>query len=266
MNRYENMFAGLRAEKQIAFVPFMTLGDQGFKGTLEIVDAFIESGSDALELGIPFSDPLADGPTIQESNQRALKEHVTTDVCFSLIKEIRSKHPKIPIGLLVYGNIVFVYGADRFYQMCAEVGVDSVLVADLPVRHRDEFVSALQNHKIDSVFVAPPNASDEDIQLIAENSGCYVYMVSRQGVTGAENQALMPNIELIRKLKSVGSAPCLLGFGISTPEHVTKAKASGVDGVICGSAVVKIIATQDVEWSEKLDLIKKFIKEMKKNT
>jgi len=156
MERYETLFAQLKNRQEGAFVPFVTLGDPGPEQSLKIIDALIEGGADALELGIPFSDPLADGPTIQGAALRAFAAGVTPAQCFEMLAAIRQKHPTIPIGLLMYANLVFSPGIDAFYAQCARVGVDSVLVADVPVEESAPFRQAAMRHNIAPIFLLWP--------------------------------------------------------------------------------------------------------------
>lgn len=161
MERYENLFAQLNDRREGAFVPFVTLGDPGIEQSLKIIDTLIDAGADALELGVPFSDPLADGPTIQNANLRAFAAGVTPAQCFEMLALIREKHPTIPIGLLMYANLVFNNGIDAFYARCEQVGVDSVLVADVPVEESAPFRQAALRHNIAPIFICPPNADDD---------------------------------------------------------------------------------------------------------
>ncbi len=167
MERYESLFAQLKERKEGAFVPFVTLGDPGIEQSLKIIDTLIEAGADALELGIPFSDPLADGPTIQNATLRAFAAGVTPAQCFEMLALIRQKHPTIPIGLLMYANLVFNKGIDEFYAQCEKVGVDSVLVADVPVEESAPFRQAALRHNVAPIFICPPNADDDLLRQIA---------------------------------------------------------------------------------------------------
>ncbi len=186
MERYESLFAQLKERKEGAFVPFVTLGDPGIEQSLKIIDTLIEAGADALELGIPFSDPLADGPTIQNATLRAFAAGVTPAQCFEMLALIRQKHPTIPIGLLMYANLVFNKGIDEFYAQCEKVGVDSVLVADVPVEESAPFRQAALRHNVAPIFICPPNADDDLLRQIASYGRGYTYLLSRAGVTGAE--------------------------------------------------------------------------------
>lgn len=267
MNRFEQSFANLKAKNQGAFVPFVTLCDPDFDRSLEIIDTLVENGADALELGFPFSDPLLDGPVIQAANKRALDGGYSTDSCFEMLAKIRAKYPDIPISLLLCANLVFVAGVDRFYQRCAENGVDAVLIADLPVELADEFAPIAKKHGIAPVFICPPNADDSTIQKVATLTEGYTYLVSRAGVTSAENQSHSANLDnLVETLKRYNSAPILQGFGIAQPQQVREALQLGADGAISGSAIVKIIERNLDNQANLLKELGEFVKIMKEAT
>jgi len=266
MERYASLFTQLNDRKEGAFVPFVTLGDPSVEQSLNIIDTLIEAGADALELGIPFSDPLADGPTIQEATLRAFAAGVTPSQCFEMLALIRQKHPTIPIGLLMYANLVFNKGIDEFYAQCEKVGVDSVLVADVPVEESAPFRAAALRHNIAPIFICPPNADDELLRQIAANGRGYTYLLSRAGVTGAENRAALPPHHLVEKLKEYNAPPALQGFGISAPEQVTGALEAGAAGAISGSAIVKIIEKNVAAPEQMLSELKAFVSAMKAAT
>lgn len=268
--RYEPMFAALEAQhttqKQGAFIPFVTLGDPDLAQSEAIIKTCIDHGADALELGFPFSDPVADGPTIQRASLRALASQASVAKCFELLKRIREYSPKTPIGLLVYGNLVVAQGRDSFYQRCAEAGVDSVLVADVPVREGASFKDAANRHGIAQVFIAPPDASLITLSNIAKHSQGYIYLLSRAGVTGANTEVTAPATKLVSYLNAQQGAPAVLGFGISKPEHVRDAIAAGAAGAISGSAVVQRIEANLDNPTAMLKALGDFISEMKAAT
>lgn len=267
MNRFNTCFTQLKAKNEGAFVPFVTLCDPDFERSLQIIDTLVANGADALELGFPFSDPLLDGPVIQAANKRALDGGYSTDACFEMLGKIRAKYPAIPISLLLCANLVFVAGVDRFYQRCAENGVDAVLIADLPVELADEFAPVAKKYGIAPVFICPPNASQATIEKVAELTDGYTYLVSRSGVTSAENQSSSANLDhLIEGLKRSNSAPILQGFGIATPEQVKQALALGADGAISGSAIVKIIEQNLDNQPRLLSELGEFLRAMKAAT
>lgn len=266
MNRYQLMFERLTEKKQGAFVPFVTVCDPNPEQSLEIMRTLANSGADALELGIPFSDPLADGPTIQGANIRALESGATPDICFELISKIRAEYPDLPIGLLMYANLVFSRGVENFYRRCADAGVDSVLIADVPTNESAEFVMAAKKYGIHPIFIAPPTASDETLQSVAELGSGYTYLLSRAGVTGAETKANMPVNHMLERLNQYDAPPALLGFGISEPEQVKQALDAGAAGAISGSAVVKIIEANQEQPAQMLEKLGAFITSMKAAT
>jgi tryptophan synthase alpha chain len=239
MSRYSAMFA--RLGNRGAFGAFVMLGDPDLATSGSILDALVEGGADMIEVGIPFSDPIADGPTIQAAADRALAGGATTAACFQILKAFRGRHAAIPVGVLTYANLVLARGRDAFYEACAEAGVDSVLVADAPVLEAEPFVQAARRHGVDPVLIAAPNTPDRTLKRVAELSAGYVYCVARAGVTGAETEMQLNHGELFARLRDYGAPPPVLGFGISKPEHVRAALGAGAAGVISGSAIVRII-------------------------
>ena len=266
MSRYEAMFERLNKVNQGAFVPFVTVCDPNPEQSLKIMETLVEAGADALELGIPFSDPLADGPTIQGANIRALESSATPAICFEQIGKIRAKYPELPIGLLMYANLVYSRGVDAFYEQCAKAGIDSVLIADVPTNESEEFVAAAKKHGIEPIFIAPPTASDDTLRSVATLGGGYTYLLSRAGVTGAETKANMPVGAMLDKLNQFDAPPSLLGFGISEPDQVKQALESGAAGAISGSAVVKIIESNTQKPDEMLNQLAAFVSSMKEAT
>ncbi|KEA53612.1 MULTISPECIES: tryptophan synthase subunit alpha [Mangrovibacter] len=266
MERYDTLFATLKSRNEGAFVPFVTLGDPGVEQSLKIIDTLVEAGADALELGIPFSDPLADGPTIQGAALRAFAANVTPTQCFEMLAMIRQKHPDIPIGLLMYANLVYSRGIDNFYARCEEVGVDSVLVADVPVEESAPFRQAAMRHNIAPIFICPPNSDDDLLRQIASYGRGYTYLLSRAGVTGAEQRASLPIHHLVEKLAEYHAVPPLQGFGISEPSQVKDAISAGAAGAISGSAVVKIIEKNLGNHAEMLKALGEFVTVMKAAT
>jgi tryptophan synthase alpha chain len=266
MARYSTLFAALEAKNEGAFVPFVTIGDPTPELSLEIIKTLVDSGADALELGFPFSDPLADGPTIQGANIRALNSGTTPDTCFDIISQVRSLYPDIPVGLLVYANLVYANGLDSFYGKCAKAGVDSVLIADVPTNESDDFNQAASKAGIEPIFIAPPTASDDTLQQVAELGSGYTYLLSRAGVTGAETKANMPVSDMITRLAKFDAPPPLLGFGISEPSQVQQAISAGAAGAISGSAVVKIIENNQNDKAKVLSDLSSFVTAMKAAT
>ncbi len=242
-DRLARLFGGLRDKGEGAFVPFVNLCDPDPATSEAVIEALIAGGADALELGIPFSDPCADGPVIQASAVRALASGATTAGCFEVLARIRAKHPDIPVGLLVYINLVTAPGVEVFFKKAAEAGADAVLIADLPIAMREtepEWDRAAQAAGLHLIAIAPPELDDARAETIAERSTGYVYLLGRAGITGTDKKGHLSQ-SVVKKLRDRKAAPLLLGFGISTPDDVAAAVAGGADGVIAGSAVVQIV-------------------------
>ena len=265
-NRYQQCFEKLKQNNEGAFVPFVMLGDPDLETSYKIITTLIDNGADALELGIPFSDPIADGPVIQAAAIRALNNQATVSRCFELIASIRNDYPDIPVGLLVYSNLVVGNSINGFYQQANQAGVDSVLVADVPVIESERFVQAAKSNQIAPIFIATPNAGNETLKQVAELSEGYTYLLSRAGVTGTDVQAEMPVHGIIQSLTRYNAPPSLLGFGISSPAQVKQAIDSGADGAISGSAVVKIIEKNLDNTAQLIDDLATFIHSMKSAT
>jgi len=270
--RYQQSFAELSAKNEKAFIPFVIIGDPYAEQSLNVIKTLIDAGADALELGIPFSDPSADGITIQMAALRALKSGINTDICLDILAKIREYAPNIPIGLLLYGNLVFARGIDTFYRDMADVGVDSVLIADVPIRESLPFREAALKYSVAPIFIAPPNASDKVLREVSSYSIGYTYVLSRAGVTGVDvieeqttNKELTdsPAQHLISVLNEYHAAPPVLGFGISNPQQVIDALAAGAKGAISGSAVVKIIENNLDNNERMLTELTTFVKAMK---
>jgi tryptophan synthase alpha chain len=241
------MFARLRSSREGAFIPFAMLGDPDPGRSLAALRALAEAGADALELGLPFSDPVADGPVIQAAAARALAAGVRQADCWRIVAEVRREFPALPIGLLVYANLVCHREPALFYEAAAAAGVDSVLVADLPVLESGPVAAAARAQGIAPVFIAPPNADEARLGAIAVAGEGYTYVTSREGVTGADERLRRDQSDLIATLTRHGAPPPILGFGIATPDHVRAALAMGATGAISGSAVVKrMVGGEDV--------------------
>src|SRR3989344_745739 len=220
MNLYKKTFNELKKKKQGALVAFTVIGDPDYKTSLEIAKKMVDSGADILELGLPFSDPIADGKTIQAADMRALKSGMNTDKALSFIKEIRRYNTKIPIGLLVYGNLIYQRGINKFYNDAAKPGVNSILVADVPIEEADDYIKAARKNKVDTVFIVSPLTSNERIKKIVNKTSGFVYVVSRLGVTGARAALENSTLRLIKRIRQHTKKPLCVGFGISKPEHV----------------------------------------------
>lgn len=262
MSRYAKMFARLRGRGEGAFGSFLMLGDPEVATSAKLLDALVEGGADMIEVGIPFSDPVADGPVIQAASDRALKAGVRVDDCFDLISGFRQRHPDVPLGILTYANLLAARGRERFMADAASTGSDSILVADVPSLEAQPYSEAARAVGLDLVMIAAPNTPEPVIRRIAARSSGYTYCVARAGVTGARDDLALDHDRLFAMLTAAGASPPILGFGISTPEHVRQALASGAAGVIAGSAIVRLID----EHGDPAAAIRHFVSRMKDAT
>lgn len=266
MNRYEVMFRDLGAHGEGALVPFVMLGDPDEATSLAIIESLIRHGADALELGIPFSDPIADGPVIQRSASRALAGGATPPRCLDLVREVRARHPDIPIGLLVYANLVANLEPLDFYHAAKASGVDSVLVADVPSVEAAPFHRAARQAGVAPVLLLPHDADRRTIERVAAMSEGYTYLLGRAGVTGHETQSRRPHPDLLAMLEAAGGAPALVGFGIAGADQVREVVSSGVAGVIVGSAIVALIERHREDPVNMLRRLGDLVRELKEAT
>ncbi|MBW2983607.1 tryptophan synthase subunit alpha [Candidatus Woesearchaeota archaeon] len=266
MSRYKKTFKKLKKNKEKALVPFVVAGDPNYKLSLEIIKTIINAGADILELGFTFSEPIADGPTIQTAGVRALKAGVNTDRNFNFAKQIRKINDKIPIGLLTYTNLIYQRGIDKFYKDAANAGVDSVLVADLPIEEADPYIKAARKAKVDTIFIVSPLTDNKRLKKIASKTKGFVYVVSRLGVTGAREKLETSTLKLLKRIRPKTKLPLCVGFGIKKPEHIKALLKAGADGAIVGSAVVKIIEKNLKNKRIMLKKIENYIKLMKNAT
>ena len=235
MSRYSAMFE--RLDGAGAFGAFLMLGDPDLQTSASLLDAVFEGGADMIEVGIPFSDAVADGPVIQAAAQRALAAGVRAGDCFDLIAAFRSRHPDVPVGILTYANIVVA--RTGFMRDAANAGADSLLIADVPSIEAESFVRDMEQAGIEPVLIAAANTPDATLKRIARLSKAYTYCVSRAGITGTHSGGQFDS-RLIERLRAAGAPPPVFGFGISAPEHVRAAIDAGARGVICGSAIVDL--------------------------
>lgn len=234
MSRIAEAFA-----KHKAFIPFITCGDPDLETTRRIVCALAVSGADLIELGIPFSDPTAEGPVIQEADNRALSGGVTTDQILDLAKELR-KTVKVPMVFMTYANVIFSYGTERFLARAKEAEIDGLILPDVPFEEKEEFAAACEAYGLDLISMIAPT-SKQRIRMIAKEAKGFIYVVSSMGVTGVRTKITTDIGALIAEVRSVSQIPCAVGFGISTPEQAAQMAALS-DGAITGSAIVRLIA------------------------
>ncbi|MFR2879970.1 MAG: tryptophan synthase subunit alpha [Lachnospiraceae bacterium] len=240
-----------------AFIPFITCGDPSLEVTEQLVYAMEEAGADLIELGIPFSDPTAEGPVIQAANIRALSGGVTTDKVFEMVEKIR-KNSSIPMVFMTYANVVFSYGTERFVKKAAEVGMDGLILPDVPFEEKEEFDGVCKEYGLDLISLIAPT-SHERISMIAKEAQGFVYCVSSLGVTGMRSQITTDIGAMVELVKTAKDIPCAVGFGISNPEQAKK-MAGQSDGVIVGSAIVKLCGQYGVEC---VPYVKEYVKSMK---
>ncbi len=241
MTRYAPRVERLRSRDEGAFGAFAMLGDPDPGAGAAILDALVEAGADMIEVGIPFSDPVADGPVIQAAAVRALAAGTRTADCFRLLAGFRARHPAVPVGILTYANVVVARGREAFYRAAAGAGVDSVLVADVPLLEAGPFLAAARAAGVAPVLIAAPNTPAERLKRIAAEGEGYTYCVARAGVTGADSEVRFAS-DVVAALKAAGAPPPVLGFGIAEPAHVRLALRAGAAGAISGSAIVERIA------------------------
>ena len=240
-----------------AFIPFFTCGDPDLATTAACVRAAVENGADLVELGIPFSDPTAEGPVIQEASLRALKGGATTDRIFDLVRDLR-RDVKVPMVFMTYANVVFSYGAERFISTCARVGIDGLILPDIPFEEKEEFLPLCRQYGVTLVSLVAPTSANR-IAMIAREAEGFIYIVSSLGVTGTRSEITTDLGAIVREIRAASSVPCAVGFGISTPEQ-GRAMAVVSDGAIVGSAIVRIIAQYGTEAPAKVGA---YVREMK---
>lgn len=221
-----------------AFIAFITCGDPDLETTAAVVRAAVENGADLIELGIPFSDPTAEGPVIQGANLRALTGGVTTDKIFSLVKELR-QDVTTPFVFMTYANVIFSYGAQRFLSTCRDIGIDGLILPDLPFEEKEEFLSICHTYGVDLISLIAPT-SENRIAMIAKEAEGFLYIVSSLGVTGMRSEIKTDLASIVEVVRQNTDIPCAIGFGISTPEQARK-MADISDGAIVGSAIIKLL-------------------------
>lgn len=222
-----------------AFIPFITCGDPDLETTAKVVREAVKNGADLVELGIPFSDPTAEGPVIQGANLRALEGGVTTDKVFDLVRELR-EDVTVPMVFMTYANVVFSYGAEKFISTCKEIGIDGLILPDLPFEEKEEFLPLCRQYDVDLISLIAPT-SENRIAMIAKEAEGFIYLVSSLGVTGVRSEIKTDLGSIVEVIRANTKTPVAIGFGISTPEQAKK-MADISDGAIVGSAIIKILA------------------------
>jgi len=259
MGRIEGVFSD---RKKPAFIGFTVAGDPDKSTSIRIARALIAGGTDILELGVPFSDPVADGPTIQKADDRALEAGTTPSTVFEIVREIR-KESDVPIVFLTYYNIIFRRGIERFYREAQAAGVDGILIADMPVEESEEICTIAPRYGIDPIFLISQTTSENRIKKIAAKAHGYLYLVAVLGVTGVRDQVSEEALDLLNRVRRHTSLPLAIGFGISTPAQAKICANAGADGVIVGSAIVEIVERNRNDPDTMEHLMKNYLSDMK---
>lgn len=253
MSKIENAFKNGKA-----FIPFLTCGDPNIETSEQIIYEMVKNGADLIEIGIPFSDPTAEGVVIQSANERALKVGITTDDVFQMVARVRQT-VQIPLVFMTYANVIFTYGIERFMKKSAEVGMDGIILPDLPFEEKEEFAAVARKYNLDLISLIAPTSNDR-VKMIAAEAEGFVYCVSSLGVTGVRSNITTDVGAMVELVKSEKQIPCAIGFGISTPEQA-KHMSQFADGVIVGSAIVKICAEYKENAPKKVGEYVKTMKE-----
>jgi tryptophan synthase alpha chain len=263
----EEVFQGLREKGEGAFIPYITLGDPDPSMTIRLARTILERGGDILELGIPFSDPIADGPTIQASVDRALKAGMNPEAAFTITEEIRSYTGK-PLIYLTYYNIVLQYGLRCFFKRMEDVGVQGIIIPDLPVEEAGDAITACGAYDRDLIFIIAPTTTQARLEKIPDGARGFLYLVSLLGVTGARERLHSITHQTLNRVKPIlkRDIPVSVGFGISKPDHVREVIEAGADGVIVGSAIIDLIAANMAQKEKMLRRVAEYVAEMKAAT
>jgi tryptophan synthase alpha chain len=256
LNRIDKKFRDLKSEGKKAFIPFITAGDPSLEATKALVSSLESAGADIIELGVPFSDPVADGPSIQKSSMRALKNNISPRDVIKTVAEIR-KATQIPIAFLTYYNLIFKYGIEEFLKDAVEAGVDGMVLADLPPEEASELTDAARKYDFATIFLIAPTSASERIKIVSEACTGFIYCVSLTGVTGARSQISEMLAPTLKEIKKHTDKPVAVGFGVSNPDQA-KDVAKMADGVIVGSAIVNVIEANADDREKLLSSVEKF--------
>lgn len=246
-SRLQQTFADLRVRNERALIPFVTMGDPDIATTEKLALAYLEAGADVLEIGIPFTDPLADGPTIQRASERALAAGATMDGALELIARLRPQTEK-PLVPMTYINPVFQIGYDQFAARCREVGADGVIISDLPPEEGQDWIEAGKKHGVDTIFLLAPTSDDARVQAVAKAASGFIYAVARLGVTGAKSDVPPEIGDLISRIRRFSQTPVCAGFGFSSPEQIRQTcDSTAVDGIVVASALIDVLEKSDFQ-------------------
>ena len=265
MKTYKEIFSELKNKNEGALIAFIVAGDPDYNTSVEIAKAVVDAGADILEIGLPFSDPIADGKTIQAADIRALENGMNTDRFFEFVKDLR-RYTDVPIGILTYYNLIYQRGIEKFCSDSKKAGVNSILIADMSIEESGSMIENAGKHGINNVFMITQLTNEARIKKISQHSTGFIYLVSRLGVTGAQNNLSDSALRLIKKARKYTSKPLCVGFGISNPSHVKDVIKAGADGAIVGSAIVDLVGKNQNNKSKMLLEISEFVKDLKKAT
>jgi tryptophan synthase alpha chain len=267
MSQLAQTFENLRARNERAFIPFVTCGDPDLGTSRALIEGYIEAGADVIEIGIPFTDPLADGPTIQRASERALAAGTTMSDALQLVGEVKRKYPEVPLVPMTYVNPVYQIGYEDFARRCAEVGVDAVIISDLPPEAGTDWSEAAKRHGVGTVFLIAPTSDDARIEAVTAATTGFIYAVARMGVTGAKNDVPPEIGELIAKVKSHTKTPVCAGFGFSSPAQIASTcRNSEVDGIVVASALIDKLESTPGSSEERIAAAVAMARELKAAT
>ncbi|MDG6995813.1 MAG: tryptophan synthase subunit alpha [Nitrososphaerota archaeon] len=265
MSRIAETFRRLKERNEAAFMPYVACGDPSAEFTVELANTLIQNGADLLEFGIPFSDPIADGPTIQNASVRALRAGMHPDIAFEVARKIRNQNAQIPIVVMTYYNLVMHGGVEKFVSKMKEIGLDGLIVPDLPIEESADLEKLVHEIGVDLVHLVSPRSSDARIKEITSRSSGFVYLVSVEGTTGAREKVENRALNLIKRVKEISreQIPLAMGFGISRPEHVKSIVGAGADGVIVASKIIDLYSKDPTNPKMHLAEIAEFANAMK---
>ncbi|HEX8550491.1 MAG TPA: tryptophan synthase subunit alpha [Abditibacteriaceae bacterium] len=266
MNQLPQTFQALRARGERAFIPFVTCGDPDLTTTRELILAYADAGADIIEIGIPFTDPLADGPTIQRASERALASGVTMDDALQLIADVRAQ-TLVPLVPMTYINPVYQIGYDNFARRCAEVGADAVIISDLPPEEGGAWAEAGRKHDVGTIFLVAPTSDEARLKRVAGCASGFIYAVARLGVTGARDDVPPEIGDLVSRLKEISDTPVCAGFGFSTPDQIRRTcETTKVDGIVVASALIDKIEKTEGSPAQKIEAARAYAAELKAAT
>ena len=266
MKRLQQAFEQLKNRHERALVPFVTCGDPDLQTTRELILAYAEAGADIIEIGIPFTDPLADGPTIQRASERALANGTTMDDALNLIADVRCE-TDVPLVPMTYINPVYQIGYDNFARRCREAGADAVIISDLPPEEGQAWIEAGRKHEVGTIFLLAPTSDEARIETVAKGASGFIYAVARLGVTGARSDVPPEIGDLIKRIRQHTSTPICAGFGFSSPDQIRKTcETTDLNGIVVASALIDVIEKTAGSSGEKVAAAQSFAAELKAAT